>query len=177
MKRHNGMRPQDIAILLKIASFGDQPWLGKDLAFALSISASEVSESLNRSSFAGLLDDFKKNLMKKSLLEFLEFGFKYVFPQKPGPIVRGLPTAHSASPLKKMIHSSESYVWPDASGEYRGQAIEPLYPGIVHAAKMDKEFYELVALVDALRIGRSREQFIAIRELKKRILKYNEEKY
>jgi hypothetical protein len=98
-----------------------------------------------------------------------QFGFKYVFPQQPGPIVRGLPTAHSASPLKDLIQSKESFVWPDATGEYRGQAIEPLHPGIVNAARIDAKFYELISLADALRIGRTREQSLAIQELKKRI--------
>ncbi len=170
MKKHNGMRPQDIAILLKIATFKDKPWFGKEVAIALSISSSEVSESLNRSAFAGLLDTSKSKLMKQALLEFLEHGFKYVFPQQPGPLVRGLPTAHSAPPLNKLIQSQEYYVWPDASGDQRGQAIEPLHPGVIKAAKSDKEFYELVALTDSIRIGRTREQSLAIQELKNRLL-------
>jgi len=169
MKKHNGMRPQDIAILLRIASLKEQPWFAKDLAFFLSISSSEVSESLNRSSLAGLLDDSKKRLMKQSFLEFLEFGFKYVFPLQPGPFVRGYPTAHSAPPLKELIQSKEIYVWPDATGKNRGQAIEPLHPGIVKAAKNDHNFYELVSLADAIRIGRTREQTMATQELRKRI--------
>jgi len=163
------MRPLDIVVLLKIATFRDQPWFGKDLAYSLSISSSEVSESLNRSVFAGLIDGAKRKLMKQSLLEFLEHGFKYVFPQQPGPLVRGFPTAHSAPPLIDLIKSHESFVWPDPLSDYRGQAIEPLHPGIVKASKADPEFYELIALADALRIGRAREQSLAIQELKKRI--------
>lgn len=170
MKKHNGMRPQDIAILLKIATFKDKPWMGKDLAIALSISSSEVSESLTRSAFAGLLDTSRNKIMKHAFLEFLEHGFKYVFPQQPGPLVRGLPTAHSAPPLNKLIQSQEYYVWPDATGDQRGQAIEPLHPGVVKAAKSDEEFYELMALIDSIRIGRTREQSLAIQELKNRIL-------
>ena len=169
MKKHNGMRPQDIVILLKIASWKDQLWFGKDLAISLNISPSEVSESLNRSAFAGLLSSDKKKLMKQSLLEFLEHGFKYIFPQLPGPIVRGMPTAHSAPPLNRLIQSQELFVWPDALSEYRGQAIEPLHPGVVKAAKADEEFYELISLIDSLRIGRAREQSLAIEELKKRM--------
>ena len=34
---------------LEIAALKDKPWLAKDLALSLNISASEVSESLNRS--------------------------------------------------------------------------------------------------------------------------------
>ena len=175
MKIHNGMRPQDVVILLKIATLKDQNWYGKDLAASLFISPSEISESLNRSMYAGLLDADKRKLMRKTFLEFLEHGLKYAYPQLPGAIVRGMPTAHSAPPLNKLIQSQEFYVWPDASGEHRGQAIEPLHPGVIKAAKLDPELYELLALVDALRIGRTREQQIAIQELKNR-LGYPDEK-
>ena len=51
MKKHNGMRPHDIVILLKIAAKGKTQWFMKDLSYELSISASEISESLNRSAF------------------------------------------------------------------------------------------------------------------------------
>jgi hypothetical protein len=34
---------------------------------------------------------------------------------------------------------------------------------------MDRAFYELIALVDAIRVGKSRESQIAVSELKKRI--------
>jgi len=170
MNKHNGMRPQDVVILLKIATLKGQNWFGKDLAKALFISPSEVSESLNRSSFAGLLTPHKRKLMIQAFLEFLEHGLKFVFPIQPGPIVRGMPTAHSAPPLNKLIQSQEYYVWPDASGDQRGQAIEPLHPGVIKAAKSDEEFYELLALLDSIRIGRTREQAIAIQQLKNRIL-------
>ena len=47
MKKHSGMRPHDIVVLLKIAAKEDQSWLMKDLSIELGISASEISESLN----------------------------------------------------------------------------------------------------------------------------------
>lgn len=81
----------------------------------------------------------------------------------------GMPTAHSAPPLNKIIQSQEFYVWPDPLGEQRGQAIEPLHPGVVEAARLDAELYELLSLIDALRIGRTREQPIATQELSNRI--------
>lgn len=169
MNKHNGMRPQDLVVLLKIATLKDQNWYGKDLATALFISSSEVSESLNRSAYAGLLDAGKRKLMRQTLLEFLEHGLKYVYPQQPGPIVRGMPTAHSAPPLNNLIQSKEYFVWPDALGEQLGQAIEPLHPGVVKAAKQDSELYELLSLIDTLRIGKVREQQIAMQELNNRI--------
>jgi hypothetical protein len=35
--------------------------------------------------------------------EFLIHGLKYVFPAYPGALVRGVPTAHSAEPLKGLL--------------------------------------------------------------------------
>jgi len=169
MKKHSGMRPQDILVLLKIAAKGDQSWYMKDLSIELGISASEVSESIHRSVFAGLLAQDKTRLMHGALLEFLEHGLRYVYPQQPGALVRGLPTAHAAFPLSDLIQSEEAYVWPYGEGQVRGQAIEPLHPNVPEACLKDPDFYALVALCDALRVGRAREKQLAVQELKKRI--------
>jgi len=169
MKKHSGMRPQDIAILLKIASKKDMPWLMKDLAVELGISASEVSESLNRSAIAGLISKDKKRIMKLAILDFLQHGLRYVFPQIPGAKVRGVPTAHAAPPLASEITSAEPYVWPYSEGTVRGESIEPLHPKVPEACLKDSLFYEYMALCDALRAGRAREKTLAIEELKKRL--------
>jgi hypothetical protein len=169
MKKHNGMRPQDVVILLKIAAKGHSSWMMKELSGELQISASEVSESITRSVYAGLLSTDKKRIMKSALLEFLEHGLCYVYPQHPGSLVRGLATAYSADPLAGEIQSSEPIVWPYAEGTMRGQAIEPLHPNVPIASLKDKRLYELLALTDALRVGRAREKKIAIAEIKKRL--------
>jgi len=170
MKKHNGMRPQDIVVLIKIAAKGSQPWLMKDLSYELGISGSEVSESINRSIIAGLISFNKKDLLKLNLLDFLNYGLRYVFPEQAGALVRGIATAHSANPLNKTIISNEPFVWPYAKGEIRGQAIAPLHPNVPAAALKDKIFYAFMTLVDALRVGKIREKELAIKELKKRLL-------
>ena len=165
------MRPQDIVILLKITTFPkNEGWKIMDLVKSLHISQSEISESLNRSSLAGLIDFSKKKVMRLSLMEFLEYGIHYVFPQHPGAIVRGIATAHSHPFMKKKIISSENYVWADADGKIRGQAIEPLLNSVVKAVKDDEELYKLLAMVDVIRVGKTREVKIAIAELKKTLL-------
>ena len=169
MKKHSGMRPHDIAVLLKIATKGGGDWLMKDLSYELGISASEISESINRSVIAGLIAPDKKRLMKSALLDFLEFGLRYVYPQQAGALVRGLPTAHSAPPLNEIILSEEQFVWPFAGGKVRGQAVEPLHPHLPDACSKDPDFYQMMALCDALRVGKVREKNIAMEELKKRI--------
>lgn len=169
MKQHKGMRPLDIVVLLKIAAKRSQSWYMKDLAQELGISHSEISESLNRSVLAGLIANDKNMIIKGALLEFLQSGLRYVYPQKPGAIVRGLATAHSAPPLNKKIDSQEVYVWPWAKGNDRGQSVVPLHPSVPEACQKDNLLYELLALVDALRMGKAREQKLAIAALKERI--------
>jgi predicted transcriptional regulator len=85
MRKHNGMRPQDIVVLIKILCLPkNSNWKLMDLVSSLHLSQSEISESLNRSSFAGLIDVSKKKIMRLSLMEFIEHGLQYVFPQHPG---------------------------------------------------------------------------------------------
>lgn len=171
MKTHQPtMSPLDVVVLLKIISIGNQPWNQKPLAEELRMSQSVISKSIARSKYAGLLDPNGKKVRKLALIDFLQFGIAYVFPQHPGALVRGIPTAHSASPLNQTIQSTEHYVWPSGKGKLRGQSIIPLYPSVVDAVQNDEKLHELLALVDALRVGRAREREIAIKELKQRIL-------
>lgn len=169
MKKHSGMRPHDVVVFLKIAAKKDSPWMMKDLSIELGISASEISESLHRSAIAGLITKDKKHLMKQAILDFLQHGLRYVYPQHPGPRVRGVPTAHAAPPLNQEILSNEPYVWPYGEGTVRGESIEPLHPKVPEACLKDPELYELMALCDALRVGRAREKNLAIAILKKKL--------
>jgi hypothetical protein len=169
MKKHNGMRPQDIAVLLKIVALKHDNWNNSDLAYSLKISASEITEVLNRCKIAGLIDAKKRKVLINSFKEFLIYGLKYVFPTEPGAIVRGIPTAHSAYPINQHISSGDDvYVWPYAKGNQRGQAIEPLYKTLPSIVQEDKLFYELLTIIDTIRVGRAREIKIAIEELEKR---------
>lgn len=163
------MKPQDIVVLLKIVALDSDRWLQKPLADALGMSQSEVSQSVARSLYAGLLMGNGKQVRKSALLEFLQYGIAYVFPQHPGAMVRGIVTAHSAAPLNAEIDSDEHYVWPYTKGNVRGQGIVPLYPTAPAAAEKDPVLHELLALVDALRVGKARERALAIEELKKRL--------
>jgi len=170
MKQHHGMRPQDIVVLLKIVSVKDVQWRNLDIAYDLEISPSEVSEVLNRCKIAKLIDKEKRKVHLNAFTEFLIYGIRYVFPVEPGAIVKGIPTAHSAPPLNaRIVSGNESYVWPTMKGNSRGLSIIPLYKTVPDAAIKDPEFYKLIALVDAIRIGKAREVKFAIDELKTRL--------
>jgi DNA-binding transcriptional MocR family regulator len=171
MKAIQGIKPQDILVLLKMTLDRDRSWRLVDLAQELGLSLSEVSMALERARRSGLIDSSKKRVLRQALEEFILHGLKYVCPAQPGPVCRGMPTAHSAPPIADRIVSNENdqYVWPDAEGELRGQAIEPLYGSVPAAARRDRNLYEMLALIDALRAGRARERNIAAEEIKNRL--------
>ena len=166
------MKPQDILVLAKIVAMGQNPWKGQDLATELCISKSEISESLNRSKHARLLDFSKRKVNSAAFLEFLEYGIRYVYPAIAKGRQRGFLTAFSASPLNKKIKSQTSIVWACENGTALGESIEPLYPAVVQATQKDKALYEIMSLIEAIRIGRVREICLARNELKTRFQKY-----
>lgn len=157
MKTHKGMRPQDIVVLLKIFSLGEAEWRNKDLASSLFISQSEVSESLNRSLYAGLIGIDKKTIHKTALFGLLVYGLRYIFPVQAGTIARGIPASVSAPILKDDFLYETSLVWPDPTMEQRGLLIEPLYPKVVEAVKLDPVLYDLLALTETFRVGNEKQ--------------------
>jgi len=170
MNQHNGMRPQDIAVLLKII-ISNPNWMNKDIAEDLFLSPAEVSYSLQRSALAELLDTSKRKVMRKAFLEFIQYGLPRVFPAIRGSIAIGIPTAFSSPvmlPYFMTNQLNEMVVWPYAEGTARGETINPLYPNAVQAALKDQKLYELLSLVDVMRIGKVREKEIALRLLQEK---------
>ncbi len=164
------MRPQDVVVLIKIVLLKQTQWQYRDLASDLFLSVSEISESLSRSHIAGLVDQSKRLVFQQSFMEFLEHGFKYVFPQQPGTMVVGVPTAHSQAFFKQKFPAELEYVWPYLDGKVRGLAVAPLYNGVPKAALKDEQLHKVLAAIDILRVGRTREKKIAVEVLRKVIL-------
>ena len=166
----HGLMPQDVLVLLKIILWEDRPWRHIDLAGELGLSQTEISFSLERCRSVGLLDSSKRKVLRSPFLNFLIYGLRYICPAQPGPLCRGIATSHSAPPLSSRIVSDEhdQYVWPSDHGKMRGQAIDPIYESAPFAAEKDPELYGLLALVDALRVGRARERSLALKMLEQR---------
>lgn len=173
------MKSQDILLLLKLLSMEKSEADGLEADYSVrqlealtGISKSELSAALNRCIRVGLAArDRQTNsprVNRKALLGFLISGIKYVFPVKPAELVRGIPTAFAAPVMagKMMSAGDVINVWPDATGKDKGQAIAPLFKSAPAAAKVDPKLYELLALVDAIRIGNAREAKLAEQLLK-----------
>jgi len=163
----------DIVVLLKLLVDGGGKTYAQ-LSKELGISASEVHAAVRRSTDAGLIGPESRVPLRKALEEYLIHGVHYAFPAKRGHLARGMPTAHAAPPLAQFVSSDDlPPVWPDPEGSVKGYALEPLYDSVPKAAKSSPALYELLALVDAIRIGRARERKLAEEELRKRLAHAN----
>jgi len=165
------LKPQDLLVLYKAAAHPRQRWTYASLGKALSMSASEVHASVKRASASGLVvvrgrGDWAPVL--PALIEFAEHGVRYVWPTSPGAIKRGVPTAFGVEPLASQINSAagEAPVWPHATGTAKGPSLQPLYRTAPQAAVDDPSLHRLLALQDALRVGRARERALAAKLLK-----------
>jgi len=167
------LEPQDVVLALKLVTRGRTPWKQAELAKSLHISASEVNHRLRRLASSHLYDAEARRVVRASLKEFLVHGLRNFFPAKLGERGEGMVTAHSAKPLadKLRIGPDDQVVWivRGASPRVRGHAVEPLYRTAPSAAAEDPALHELLALVDALRVGRARERALATEELAKRL--------
>lgn len=159
----------DVVVFLKLL-FEEQSKTYAQLSQELGISASEIHAAVRRGVEAGIIDSSSRKPIRKSLQDYLLHGVRYAFPGKLGSVARGMPTAYAAPPLAEHIHSDDlPPVWPDAEGTTKGQALEPLYQSVPKAAKSDPKLYELLTLVDAIRLGRARERKLAEEEIRKRL--------
>lgn len=167
------LKPQDLIVALKIAVNEDRVLTFAELGQELSMSTSEVHAASQRAEMSRLLTRESGQLQaaRSSLQEFILHGVKYAFPALLGSVTRGMATNTAAPPLKEFFAQNDAFisVWPDPEGKERGQSLQPLYPSVPYAARIDSRLYEVLVLVDALRSGAAREREIATPELIRRL--------
>lgn len=163
-------KPQDVVVALKLSLNGARSSYA-DLGQELGMSASEVHAAVRRLGDASLVDSETREIRRAAFRNFLVHGVPYAFPARPKEVTRGMPTAWAAPVLSGKIRASEQIppVWPDPDGQVQGAAVHPLYSSVPSAARRDPALYELLALVDALRIGRARERSMAEKEITLRL--------
>jgi hypothetical protein len=156
------LKPQDLFIIFKLITLEPgQASTYNGLAHALHMSPSRIHAGIRRAMASGLVDSNRRP-RRSPLKEFVLQGAPYAFYTKLGPVTRGLVTAHAAPPLSAdIVGSGLPPVWPDSEGATRGETIEPLHKSVPKVAREDDRMYELLALFDALRVGRSRERKLA----------------
>ena len=164
------LKPQDIALLVKLITKKNNDWTQSELAQELGLSQGEIAKSLNRLKKSGLIYEKKAN--RSAALEILLHAIKYFFPAQLGPMAVGVPTSISSPTHEKMVvqNGDEKYIWPSILGKTRGQTIRPLYPKLAEASLKDKEFYDIMSALEIIRTGRARERKLAEQFLEKRII-------
>lgn len=167
MPRTMSLRPIDIPVALRLAQIPDATY--QVLAENLGISTSTAHQAVERLTAAGIVLPHARRVNRHHLLEFLEHGVRYAFPSQPGSRAKGVPTAHAGPPLASEIAFDEAFVWPSAGGEAFGESVDPLYDGAVDLPERCPPVYELLTLVDAVRVGRARERSLATTKLRARL--------
>lgn len=160
------LKPQDLLVLLKVAAHPPQRWTYAALGEALAMSASEAHASVKRAVASGLAVAPARgewSPVRPNLLEFMVHGVRYIWPATPGPVKRGVPTAFGAEPLAShlAVAPGEAPVWAHPTGSAKGPTLSPLYRTAPQAALADPALHRLLALLDALRVGRARERNLA----------------
>jgi DNA-binding transcriptional MocR family regulator len=145
-----------VLVLLALYSVEDD-WTLRSVAERLGVKHSKVQRALDRLERAGLYDARRRRPVRAATEEFLFHALRYLHPLTEGPIVRGVPTAWGAEPLRSEISTNEAPpVWPHPAGTVRGPAIEPLDECLPSLIERWPEVAARAALVDALRIGDAR---------------------
>lgn len=160
------LKPQDLLVLLKVAAHPPQRCTYAALGKALAMSASETHASVRRALASGLAVAPARGEwlpVRPSMLEFMVHGVRYVWPATVGPVKRGVPTAFGAEPLASQLTAApgEAPVWAYPTGSAKGPTLSPLYRTAPQAALADPALHRLLALLDALRVGRARERSLA----------------
>ena len=145
-------------------------WSVRSLAAELELPHAAVQRSLARLGETPVYDARRRRVNRTAAEELLTRATPYIAPTKLGAPSRGMPTAWAAPPLSQHISGNElPPVWPEAHGKTRGLAVEPLHEGALRAAQADPWLYEMLSLVDGVRMGDTRVRGVAAELLHARL--------
>ena len=154
----------DIVVLLALTSRRVRNAPDDDLGRSLRLKESELAGIWQRAQRSHLWNPITQTVMNSNLLEFLVHGVRYMFPAEvSGVRATGVPTAHSAAPLSSLLAADRGsgFVWAFSAGKATGSVVAPLDSRVPELALADPVLHQLLALVDAMRLGRAREKHMA----------------
>jgi hypothetical protein len=167
------LKPQDLAVALRLVLMRGEHLPYAVLAHQLRLSPFEVHAAVQRllSARLAIERDGSFRPVLAALRPFVINGAPYAYPAVRTEPTIGFPTAQAVAPLKGRINESSDavFVWPHPDGAARGIGLLPLYQKLPLAARENAQFYELIALFDALRVGQARERELAQKLLEERL--------
>jgi len=157
----------DLIVLLGLLRHPVGGWTVRSLAAELRLPSASVQRSLDRLAVVGVFDARRRRVNVGACEDLFVYALRFIAPAAVGGETRGLPTAWAAPPLVGHLARTDDLppVWPDPHGEVRGLEVQPLHPRVVSLASADSEMYELLALIDGLRVGDARVRQLAVRML------------
>lgn len=158
-------------VLLGLLQHPIGDWTVRSLAKELGLPSASVQRSLDRLAATPAFDAHRRRVSLGACDELFDHALRYLAPAKAGGETRGLGTSWAALPLSEHLAPADEPppVWPDPQGGLRGLEVTPLHPAVVSLARSDPRMYELLALVDALRLGDTRTRGLAVELLRARI--------
>lgn len=166
MLKAESLKPQDILTVCKLYAYeargGELTYagLGRDTGLA----PSEAHASVERCRRASLLTA-SNSVVRRNLRELLVVGVPLVYYPTRGGLACGMLTSLHAPPLATKISprvpAVVPVVWP-GSGKDRGESLSPIYSTVPQACAADPVLYEVMALVDVIRVGSAAERSTAV---------------
>jgi hypothetical protein len=157
------LKSVDLGVVLGLLRHRAGDWTVRSLAKELGLPSATVQRALERLGVVGVFDARRRRVNVGVAEDLFVHALRFVAPTVLGGETRGLPTAWAAPPLIGRLAGTDDLppVWPDPLGEVRGLEVVPLHPRVVSLAQADAEMYELLALVDGLRVGDARVRELA----------------
>jgi hypothetical protein len=165
------LREMDVVVLLGLLQCTGGDWTVRSLATDLGLPSASVQRSLDRLAATPVFDARRRRVSLGATDELFDHALRYLAPATAGGETRGLATSWAALPLSEHLARGNELppVWPDPHGDVRGLELAPLHPAVVSLARANSQMYELLALVDALRMGEARTRGLAVELLRARI--------
>ena len=170
------LKPQDSLLVLKYWSLkqsGEGSSSVRGISEAIGVSAGEVSKATKRLLASHLVVERSGSIFVESgaLLEWLNYGIRYAYPQESVGYGRGMATSWNCPVLdSEVVPPIPPLVWPLSGGDVEGALIKPIHNSVPFAASRDKQLYCAMSLVEAIRGGKPRELSIA-RDLLSKLIK------
>ena len=167
MTRQPTLRPSDLVVACQLAIAPHEQFT--ILAESTALSVGECHNAVRRLRLARLILADERRPSNEILCRFLIEGASFAFPPIVGAQTIGVPTAHSSPVFRAIVQSTQGFVWPYADGAVRGQSLIPLFPGAPALSEWNQPLYELLTIIDAVRVGTTRVRTLAAELLRERL--------
>lgn len=165
MTKQKTLRPGDVVVALQLALTPEASL--NNLAVMAKRSIGEIHNALARLRASGLVDPEARRIEREPLIQFIRWGVPYAFPPTTGGATIGVATAVMLNDPGAAEPTQSEFVWPTSAGTSRGESLVPLHPRVPELAEQNPRLRALVALVDLIRIGGTRERAAAVAELER----------